>query len=159
MTKKIIIVAVVMAAVIGLLALLVDVIPPKAATMSAMTETFVRISLYARQSNSIPPSLSVLPKRTGYANQTVDAWKRPLHYEVTPDGIITLTSLGKDGQPGGEADDADITRRYYTKRPDSSLWATSDMWIVEAEIRENAPQQSAAPLPRAPQTGHSEGAH
>ena len=65
MMRKIIIAAAVVAAAVGLLALFVDVIPPKAETMSAMGETFVRIGLYARQSNSIPPSLSVLPRRKG----------------------------------------------------------------------------------------------
>jgi hypothetical protein len=158
MMRKVIIGVVVVAALVGLMALFVDVIPPKAETVSAMTETFVRIALYTKQSNSIPQSLAVLPKREGYANQTTDAWKRPLRYEITADGIIRLTSLGKDGQPGGEGDNSDITRAYYARRPDGSLWATSDMWIVEAEIRDKDPQQSAAPLPPAPKPGPSEGA-
>jgi hypothetical protein len=158
MTRKIIIATVVVVAVFGLMTLLVDVIPPKEETVSAMIETFVRISIYAEQNNSIPSSLAVLPKREGYANQTTDAWKRPLRYEITADGIIRLTSLGKDGQPGGEGDNTDITRAYYSRRPDGSLWATSDMWVVKAEVREKDPQQSAAPLPPAPQPGPSEGA-
>lgn len=158
MMRKIIIATVGVAAVFGLMVLLVDVIPPEAETVSAMIETFVRISIYAEQSNSIPPSLAVLPKREGYASQTTDAWKRPLRYEITADGIMRLTSLGKDGQPGGEGDNTDITRAYYSRRPDGSLWATSDMWIVTAEVREKDTQQSAIPLPSAPQPGASEGA-
>jgi hypothetical protein len=158
MIKKIMIAAVTVAAVIGLLALFVDVIPPKAETVSAMTETFVRIGLYAKQDLSIPPSLAVLPKRKGYANQTTDAWGRELTFGVTPDGIISLTSLGKDGKTGGQGDDADIRRAYFWRHPDGSLWATSEMWIVEAEIRQKGPQQSAAPLPPAQRTGPSEGA-
>jgi hypothetical protein len=160
MIRKIIVAGLVLAAVFGLLALFVDVIPPKAETITAMGETFVRIGLYAKQSNSISPSLAVLPKRNGYANQTTDAWGRELKYEVTPDGVISLTSLGKDGKPGGQGDDADIRRAYFGKRSDGALWATSEMWIVEAEIREKGPQQSAAPLPPAPaaQAGPSEGA-
>ena len=140
--KKIIIAVVVVTAVIGLMTLFVDVIPPKAATVSAMTETFVRIALYAKQSNSIPQSLAVLPKRAGYANQTTDAWKRPLRYEIATNGIIKLTSLGKDGMPGGTGDDADISKAYHALRPDGTLWATSEMWIVDAEISEEKPQPS-----------------
>ena len=133
--KKIIIAVVAAAAIIGVLALFVDVIPAKDMTVSAMVETFVRISLYARQNNAIPPSLAVLPTRTGYANRTTDGWRRPLKYEITPDGIVSLKSLGKDGRPAGTGDDADISRAYHARRSDGTLWATSEMWIVEAEIR------------------------
>ena len=135
MTRRIIEAGLVLAAVFGLLALFVDAIPPRAETITAIGETFARIGLYAKQNNSIPPSLAVLPKRTGYAKQTTDAWKRPLRYEVASDGVITLASLGKDGRPGGDGDDADITRAYFGRRPDGSLWATSGMWLVDAEKR------------------------
>jgi hypothetical protein len=146
MVKRIIIV-VFCAAIIGVLALCVDVIPARAMTVTAMTETFVRISLYAQQNNDIPPSLDVLPRRSGYANQTTDGWRRPLKYETTPDGIIRLTSLGKDGVPGGTGDDTDVSRAYYARCPDGSLWVTSEMWIVEAEVRGENTQQEAGGKP------------
>lgn len=37
----------------------------------------------------------------------VDYWEHPLRYSATADGF-TLVSLGRDGEPGGEGDDADI---------------------------------------------------
>ena len=135
LTKKVVIGTLAVIAVVGFMVLFVDVIPPKAMTISAIGETFFRIGLYAQQSNDIPLSLSVLPRRVGYANQTVDAWRRPLKYEVTPDGVITLSSLGRDGKPSGEGDDEDIAKSYHARRPDGTLWATSEMWIVEAKIR------------------------
>ena len=51
-------------------------ITPIELTHTAMTETFVRINLYAEINKSLPPSLDVLPKREGYANATTDVWKR-----------------------------------------------------------------------------------
>ena len=111
---------------------LVDRISPVEATDTAISETFVRIDLYAKQHGTVPPSLNVLPEREGYANSITDGWGKPLLYEVSDDGRLTLTSYGKDGKPGGTGEDADISRSYYSKRPDGSLWVGSDMWIVEA---------------------------
>jgi hypothetical protein len=118
-----------------------DVIPPDAMTITAIGETFVRINLYAETNRSIPLSLDVLPKREGYANRTTDGWGRPLVYKVAADGVITLTSFGADGQPGGEGPDADLSQSYRCRRPEGSLWVGSPMWIVEAEIH---PQGGAA---------------
>lgn len=141
MAKKTIVGVISLAAVIGAIVLFVDVIPPKDMTVTTMVETFVRIGLYAKQNASIPESLDMLPRRGGYANRTVDGWRRPLTYQSTTDGIVRLTSLGEDGQPGGTGDDAEISIAYRARRPDGSLWATSEMWIVEAEIRGEDPQQ------------------
>jgi hypothetical protein len=114
---------------------IVNVIPPVDMTQSAITETFVRIDIYARQTKKIPPSLDVLPKREGYANSITDGWNRPLLYRINEDGVITLTSLGKDGKVGGTGDDADISKSYYTEHKDGSLWIGEEMWIVQAEVR------------------------
>jgi hypothetical protein len=114
----------------------VTVITPVEMTDSAITETFVRIDLYAKEHGTTPPSLDVLPERKGYMNRITDGWGRPLLYEVSDDGRLTLTSYGKDGKPGGSGEDADISRSYYSRRPDGSLWVGSDLWIVEAEVGE-----------------------
>jgi hypothetical protein len=115
-----------------------DQIPPAAATQSAMVESFARINIYAETNRSVPPSLDVLPRRAGYANQTTDGWGRPLQYDLSQDGIITLRSLGADGKPGGVGENADVSLSYFSKRPDGSLWVGSPMWIGEAVVR---PQQ------------------
>lgn len=109
-------------------------ITPVEETQGAIIETFVRISIYAKTNKAIGVSLDVLPKRDGYANQTIDGWKRPLHYRMTEDGIITLTSFGADGKLGGNGKNADISKSYRSKRPDGSLWVGAPMWIVEAEV-------------------------
>jgi len=109
-------------------------IPPVDITHTAIVETFVRIGIYAETNKALVPSLDLLPKRDGYANLDSDGWHRPLQYRVTEDGIITLTSLGADGKPGGSGENADISHSYRYKRPDGSLWVGSPMWIVEAGI-------------------------
>ena len=44
------------------------------------------------------------------AAAAMDAWNRPMIYEVTPDrDAYTLQSLGADGQVGGENEDADLS--------------------------------------------------
>lgn len=110
-------------------------IPPVSMTRTAMTETLVRINLYAETNKALPPSLDVLPKREGYMNRTTDGWKRPLQYSVAGDGVITLRSFGAHGIPGGDGDNADIVQSYRSRRPDGSLWVGSPMWIVEAEVK------------------------
>jgi len=111
------------------------------ATQTAMGETFARITLYCETNKSIPRSLDILPRRVGYANKTTDGWNRPLQYDLSQDGIITLRSYGADGKPGGDGENADISLSYHSKRPDGSLWVGSPMWIVEGEIH---PQQDGA---------------
>jgi len=110
------------------------VITPVEMTYTAIGETFFRIHLYVKQNSVLPTSLDVLPKREGYSNRITDGWNRVLQYHIANDGVITLTSFGKDGKPGGTGDNTDISRSYYSKRKDGSLWVGTDMWIVEAEI-------------------------
>ena len=89
-----------------------DVIPDRALTKSAMVETSVRIGMFVNHKKELPASLTALPRREGYANRVVDAWKRPLLYVVSSQDAFTLTSLGKDGVVGGTGEDADIVQKY-----------------------------------------------
>ena len=111
------------------------IITPVEMTRTAMTEGVFRIELYFRQNGSLPPSLQVLPMREGYMNRIVDGWNRPLLYNVDKAGIITLKSFGRDGKPGGDDEDADIWKSYYSRRADGSLWIGADeLWIAKAEV-------------------------
>jgi len=121
-----------------------DPITPVEMTRTAMTETFVRINIYAETNKMIPVSLEVLPKRNRYANRTIDGWGRPLRYSVSENGIITLTSLGQDGNLGGEAEDSDISESYYSKRSNGTLWVGSELWLVDAEVKVADLQPSSA---------------
>lgn len=111
------------------------IITPVESTNTAIMESFARVQLYAETNRAVPLSLDALPRRKRYANQTTDGWYRPLQYRVTPDDVITITSLGRDGKPGGTGEDADISVSYRSKRRDGSLWIGSDLWLVEAQVR------------------------
>lgn len=37
-----------------------------------------------------------------------DPWGKPYHYQLSPAGTIEILSLGADGAPGGEGENADI---------------------------------------------------
>lgn len=92
------------------------------------------INTYAAQNKTVPPSLDVLPTGQDKVNTTLDGWGRKIEYRVTEEGIITLTSFGADGKPGGNGEDADISESYYSKRPDGSLWVGSESWPFEARV-------------------------
>lgn len=111
------------------------VISPEDMTRAAIGETFYRIHLYGRLHGRLPESLSVLADRGGYSNRTTDGWGRALNYSIGDDGLVSLTSLGQDGQAGGLGPDQDVTVTYRSRRPDGSMWVGEDLWIVEAENR------------------------
>ena len=112
-----------------------DRITPVDMTYTAIGETFYRIHMYAQSNSTIPQSLDALPRRPGYLNRTTDGWDRPLEFIVGTDGTITLRSYGRDGQPGGDGEDRDISRTYRTKRSDGSFWAAEELWVVEGQVR------------------------
>ena len=37
-----------------------------------------------------------------------DPWGKPYHYQLSPTGTIEILSLGADGAPGGEGENADV---------------------------------------------------
>ena len=115
---------------------LITVVTPVEMTHTAIGESFVRMQMFLTEHHRFPSALGELPKREGYANRLTDGWRRPLIYQVEEDNFVTLLSLGRDGQPGGTGEDADIQTTYRTKNPDGSWCADDDMWIVTAVIRE-----------------------
>lgn len=94
----------------------VDVVPKRAITPSAMTQTSVRIEMYYRRNKQLPADLSALPVGENDANGTIDSWNRPLRYTIDSDDAFTLSSLGEDGVPGGTGDNADVIRKYRVER-------------------------------------------
>jgi general secretion pathway protein G len=54
--------------------------------------------------------------RLNDSGQVIDPWKHPYQYRVEGDGF-TLFSFGRDGQQGGEGDDADIYLGRPIQRP------------------------------------------
>ena len=57
----------------------------------------------------------------GYDNGIIDAWGRPISVRVEGD-TVTLTSLGRDGAPGGIGDDTDMIGIFRAKSA-TGQWA------------------------------------
>jgi len=114
---------------------LVPIIPPGDMTVTAIGETRVRIHLYMLAKKEVPSDLAALPKRDGFANLSTDGWGRPLIYSADREGVITLTSLGRDGKSGGTGDDADITKMYRTRNKDGSLNDDDPYSEIRADVK------------------------
>ncbi|MCG7870182.1 MAG: type II secretion system protein GspG [Candidatus Thiodiazotropha taylori] len=113
---------------------LVHTITPEEMTRSAIGETFVRINLYSIEHHKMPNSFSELPRRSGYLNSTVDGWGREIMMEIFDNKLITLFSLGKDGLPGGEGENSDISQSYWLTKPNGGFWVEDKNWIYEARV-------------------------
>jgi len=109
-------------------------LPPESLTHAGIQSTMVRIQMYMLEHRAYPPSLTVLPEREGHDNRLTDGWGRPLLYSVDEDGIITVSSLGRDGKPGGDGRDADIVRRNRSRNEDGSLDIEDEYWSVTSEV-------------------------
>src|SRR5437763_14326113 len=77
-----------------------DTGPPTALTHARMHVMKRRIIKFAIAHGSLPDSVGQLPRMEGYDNGTIDDWGRPIDMRVEG-GTITLTSIGRDGVPGG----------------------------------------------------------
>lgn len=116
---------------------LVTVFSRKDLTITAIGETQYRIYLFAQSNGSLPKQLAELPERPGYMNRTHDAWGKQLIYEIDDSGVITIGSLGRDGDAGGTGDDEDIFRKYRSRDEQSGRFIAGDhLWVVDGEIHD-----------------------
>lgn len=101
---------------------LADRIPPGALTRTRMDITQQRILAYVAAHRRLPASLLELPKVQGRDSEISDGWGRPIRYAVNG-RTVTLSSLGKDGLPGGTGENSDVDLTFAVPEA-SSLPAT-----------------------------------
>jgi hypothetical protein len=113
--------------------LFIDWVPASALTRNEMASLKRRILRYAHVHDCLPIDLSDVPVLAGRENSGKDACGRPIAYEVGPADIVRLTSLGKDGLPGGAGDNADIVRSFQAKDAEGN-WADEFVgWLEDCE--------------------------
>lgn len=110
---------------------LVETIPPRSRTYSAINMCKRRIQRYAIEHNALPSSLSETKIIQGYDESISDAWGFPIIYSVDTSGVVTLTSFGKDHQPGGDGDNADIVGIYQSRQPNGKWSEESVEWTKD----------------------------
>lgn len=101
--------------------LFVDTAPPRSMTYGAMHVMKRRILRYAAANGMLPTSLDQLLPIEGYGNEVMDAWGRPILWQVEG-GQVILTSYGRDGVPGGSGENADMIGVFQVKTA-SGQWA------------------------------------
>jgi Type II secretion system (T2SS), protein G len=89
---------------------------PRETTLNRMSFTAMRIQMFIGEHGRPPQSLSELPTLKDRDCCLMDAWNRPLEWSY--DGTseeFSISSLGRDGRPGGTGDDADMYGVYLLK--------------------------------------------
>jgi hypothetical protein len=84
--------------------------PARAETLFSMQNLSKEIVTYQKAHGKLPKTLDDLPQpnSTSPIRYKEDCWGRPFVFQKLGDHFV-LTSYGKDGKPGGEGWDADIT--------------------------------------------------
>ena len=92
--------------------------PPNREVLALMVEQ--ELAIYAAKHRGLyPEHLADLPRSRSTALSRADSWETPFIYQRLPDGGpaegYVLISLGADGAPGGDDENADVA--YWTLSP------------------------------------------
>ena len=112
-----------------------DLLPARGLTAIRMETLKQRILHYARTHNEFPKTAADLPLLNSRDNTVQDGWGRDIRFEIAPNGIVTLTSLGRDGRPGGTGDDADITRTFPAHTPQGAWSEETVAWSSDSLVK------------------------
>jgi uncharacterized protein YceK len=85
-----------------------DVIPPQSQTDLRLRDTYGRIEAFWNQHGKVPAKADELPDVKDHDCSMKDGWGRELQWVSDGATKVTVTSLGRDGKPGGTGDDADL---------------------------------------------------
>lgn len=91
---------------------LMDIITPDEITNTQMRMMEFRVCQYFDQHQRFPEKLTELPLRDDKYDDTItDGWGREIHYAIK-NGVVYLSSYGKDGGIGGQNKNADIIHTF-----------------------------------------------
>lgn len=72
---------------------------------------------YVRRTGGPPDGLSALVDAGDLESMPLDPWNNPYQFSVHSKEWGELSTLGQDGEPGGEGDDADVVNRFQLAGP------------------------------------------
>ena len=104
-------------------------IPPRTLTLRHMITLRGRILSFAREQDRLPATLAALPPAAGREDAVLDGWKRPILYRIDAGDIVTLTSYGADGAPGGTEEMQDLFGRFATRDEQSHWIEMAGAWL------------------------------
>jgi len=111
-----------------------ELVPARGLTGARMEILKQRILQSARLRGELPKTPADLPPRPGADDNVQDGWGRDLTWTVSPAGIVTLHSLGRDGRPGGTGEDADITRSFPARTAQGAWSAETVPWSADSLV-------------------------
>jgi hypothetical protein len=115
-------------ALVGVAMLFVDVIPPRSMTHTSMHMCKRRVLRYAHKHGKLPSALGETDVIEGFHESLKDGWGIELEYSVDADDVVTFQSLGKDHNPGGVGDSADMIGIFPARRRDGSWYDEAVEW-------------------------------
>jgi hypothetical protein len=96
-------------------------IPTGTVTRGRMITIKHVIKQYEKEHGKLPENLDGFRNFNKNCDITKDEWDRQIIYDANSQGSITLTSLGRDGKPGGKGKNCDIV--FHFKTGDSKVTA------------------------------------
>ncbi len=84
-----------------------DTMTPEEATDASVTVVRNAINDFVADNGRAPSNMVEIARYQPVDKAWNDVWGRTLLYQGSTSGIASLTSLGKDGRPGGLGQDAD----------------------------------------------------
>ncbi len=109
-------------------------VSPRDLTITSITACKHRIHLFAKAENRLPDSLEELPTRHGYLDSTDDGWGKPLLYQVSSDGTLSIRSLGADFQEGGIGNNQDLEIVMRWRDEDGNFIVKDPNWQVVSQL-------------------------
>ncbi len=92
-----------------------DTMTREEATDASVTVVRNAINAFVADNGRAPSNMVEIARYRPVDKAWNDAWGRPLLYQVNTSGGASLTSLGKDGRPGGLGQDTDLIWTFALK--------------------------------------------
>lgn len=99
---------------------LMDVIPPASMTYSTLLVTHHRIESFWNRHGKVPAEPTELPDEPHRDCSLTDGWGRELLWESDGTSRVKVSSLGRDGKPGGTGEDADLEIEFEGRQPEQT---------------------------------------